>query len=275
MTYRRYIAAILLAIFCSSNTQADTFSIQINYLGADPQYEAAFTEAATIWGGLISEYQNGVVTSASGGSSYGIGDTMNTLYLDADIMAIDGTGGILGFAGPTEIAVDQLGFTLSTDGVMTFDLADVPGLVSNGTFTDVILHEMAHTMGFGTLWTDNDVYVNGSGEFTGAEATSFWASEFGQSGTPDVELGGGSGTANGHWNENNGGSGSTGITDSMGRDMRDELMTGWLNSNSFISEMTVASFVDIGYVKSTAVPEPGSMLVLGLFGTLFFRRKRN
>ncbi|WP_345321324.1 leishmanolysin-related zinc metalloendopeptidase, partial [Novipirellula rosea] len=161
-------------------------------------------------------------------------------------------------AGPTAIGVDSSGFTLATDGLMRFDSADIGGL-SESQIDSLILHEMAHVLGFGTLWTSNNVYVNGSGEFTGANATAAWQSEFGQAGTPDVELGGGSGTANGHWNEPDGGGALSGITDAMGRDLTFELMTGWLNTGSFISEMTVASFRDIGFsAQATSVPEPAA-----------------
>jgi hypothetical protein len=60
-------------------------------------------------------------------------------------------------------------------------------------------------------------------------------------------LGGGAGTANGHWNEVDGGSGLTGIVDGSGNDMRNELMTGWLNTPLFISKTTIASLGDLGY----------------------------
>jgi hypothetical protein len=43
------------------------------------------------------------------------------------------------------------------------------------------------------------------------------------------------------------GTGPTGITDGQGRDMTDELMTGWFNIPSFLSDMTIASFQDLGY----------------------------
>jgi hypothetical protein len=122
---------------------------------------------------------------------------------------------------------------------------------------NVVAHELGHGLGCGSLWGVNNVY-NGNGGFSGANAALAWQNEFGQIGLPDVELDGGAGTAGVHWNENLDGIGLTGIVDSNGRDMQRELMTGWINSNPFISDMTIASFVDIGFTAVVAVPEPSS-----------------
>lgn len=248
------------------------FIINVNYSG-NQAYQPFFIDAANRWQSLISGYQNGFVVGRSSGSTATIGTQLTTLNINASVEAIDGVGQVLGSAGPTATIVDQLNFELASDGLMRFDIADISNLVSSNVFDDVILHEMGHVMGFGTLWTDNGVYVTGSGEFTGTTATSFWQSEFGQTGNPNVELGGGSGTRNGHWNEVDGGAGVTGVRDSLGRDMRYELMTGWLNSDSqgtpFISNMTLGSFVDIGYrANFQAVPEPGSLLCIAMAGGL-------
>jgi hypothetical protein len=174
--------------------------------------------------------------------------------------------------------VFQGGYVLATQGVMQFDLADLAALEVNGVLLTVITHEMAHVMGFGTLWEYNSVYVNGSGQYTGANALAAYQAEFDPSATfVPVELGGGPGTANGHWDEVDGGvvggdDGLTGITNSWGDDMGFELMTGWLNSTgdqpAFISNTTVQSFVDIGYTVSVSlpasVPEPATVWLLGI-----------
>ena len=229
--------------------------LSINYTGPG-QYAPAFNSAKGTLENLLVDYQNGLVVSRSSGSSYTVGQQVSQVFINATVTAIDGVGGILGQAGPTDFVRDILNFTLATDGITRFDSDDVEGLFTSGRLEPVILHEMAHVLGFGTLWTENGVYVSGTGEFTGVRATAAW--------TPDVELDGGRGTANAHWNEVDSGAGLTGIRDTAGRDMRDEIMTGWLNPNPFISNMTVQSFVDIGFTGVTAVLEPGSLALLFL-----------
>src|SRR5690606_13142202 len=39
-------------------------------------------------------------------------------------------------------------------GIMRFDEADMAMLVNNGTLREVILHEMLHVIGIGTMWRD-------------------------------------------------------------------------------------------------------------------------
>ena len=263
--------AVLTSSFCSLPAFG-AFSILIDYTGP-AQFEQEIRDAADIWESLVTGYQDGTVTARSAGSSFMTGQVVDTLFITADLSAIDGAGGTLGSAGPNEIAIDSAGFTLATDGQMTFDSADIMNL-SLSEREALFLHEMAHVMGFGTLWNNNGVYVDGSGEYTGAGGTEFWQSEFGQMGTPDVELAGGPGTADGHWNEVDLGSANTGITDGQGRDLRFEVMTGWLNSGPqlFVSNMTLGSFEDIGF--TTVVPEPSSSLLLAASGLLLLRRRR-
>lgn len=169
----------------------------------------------------------------------------------------DAAGGVLAQAGPTA-AVSQGGFVLATEGIMLFDTADLPHLESSGTFYDVVLHELAHVLGFGTLWEDNGLYL-ASGQYTGSHALNAWQVEFDQPGATfvPVELTGGTGTAHAHWDENHGGVGNTGITQvGTGLDMRFELMTGWLNTPTFVSSTTLESFRDLGFAP---VPEPAEV----------------
>ena len=87
------------------------------------------------------------------------------------------------------------------------------------------------------------------------------------------------GTADGHWNEVDGGAGSTGLVSAIsGSAMAHELMTGWLNTDQpyFISNLTRGSLRDLGYdVALLPVPESGSLLLAGATLCLWvFRRRR-
>jgi hypothetical protein len=204
-----------------------------------------------------------VITGYQGSSS------LAGLTVSATGLAIDGVGGVLGSAA-WDTGVYAGAYAYATTGHMSFDSADINAMIAGGSFTDVIKHEMAHVIGFGTLWALNGVYVNGTGAFTGAHALSTYRTEYKQPAATfvPVELGGGGGTANGHWNEVDGGSGLTGLANGQGRDMAFELMTGWLNEPSYLSRTTIASFQDIGYtvLQAAAVPEPpaGALMLAGL-----------
>ncbi|WP_145026173.1 PEP-CTERM sorting domain-containing protein [Caulifigura coniformis] len=271
-------ASFLMVILASSaRTASAELVINVNFTG-DSQFSAAFDSAAQIWQSRLGGYQNGFVVNRTAGSSYLNGQTVSEVFINAVIAPGDGVGNVLGSAGPSELVLDAAGFYLTTDGAMTFDSFDAQNVLDNGNWENLILHEMGHVLGFGTLWELNGVYdpLGDPSHFTGANAIAAWNSEFGQTGMPDVEQEGGGGTAGAHWNENVNGSGPTGIEDSLGRDMRDELMTGWLNPNSFISDMTVASFIDIGFTGVEAVPEPGTLALSSLaFGAAVVRRRRS
>ncbi|MBC8140355.1 MAG: PEP-CTERM sorting domain-containing protein, partial [Armatimonadetes bacterium] len=92
-----------------------------------------------------------------------------------------------------------------------------------------------------------------------------------------IEQGGGPGTRGGHWAEVTPNVGGT--TDTQGRPLTRELMTGFLNANPYISNMTVESFEDIGYMpRVIVIPEAGTMALLalgaGLLGAVTVRRRK-
>jgi hypothetical protein len=230
-----------------------------------PSQQAVFNAAKATWESLITGWKDTV----------GISSVSITVNLEN----IDGPGNILGSAGP-DTGIITPNYLYTTSGSMTFDTSDIPGL--GAAFGDVVLHEMGHVLGIGTLWSASfatggfvtgrqEVYVNNSGQYTGAYGLAAYNAEFGQSGAfIPVELGGGPGTANGHWNEVDGGAGLTGIVGPQG-DFRNELMTGWLNAPSYISNTTVQSLQDIGF---NVIPEPAPFALVALGGLLMVRRRR-
>ena len=242
------------------------FQISLNYFNPpSPSEAAAFEAAKAVWEGLITGWKETVGISS--------------VTIDVNLSNIDGAGGILGSAGPTT-GVVTTNFLYASSGSMTFDTSDIPSLGS--VFSDVVLHEMGHVLGIGTLWSASaatggavtgrqELYINNSGQYTGAFGVAAYTAEFGQDGAfVPVELGGGPGTANGHWNEVDGGGQLTGIV-GPGGDLRNELMTGWLDAPLFISNTTIQSMQDLGF---NVVPEPASATLLA-FGCILIVRRRS
>ncbi|MGI6415525.1 MAG: SdrD B-like domain-containing protein [Thermoguttaceae bacterium] len=160
---------------------------------------------------------------------------VDDLLIEASTRAIDGVGGILGQAGPTQL---RPGSYLPVLGTMEFDTADVGNLEASGQLDEVILHEMAHVLGFGTIWTQLGL-LSGEGttdpRFIGAAATAEYQAIFSNSETSvPVENTGGAGTQDAHWRETT---------------FDTELMTGWLDPGvpNPISRITAAQFGDLGY----------------------------
>lgn len=258
-TVRLLAAVVALSAAASANA---AFTINLNYSASTTASQQAYFNAAkATWEGVISGYQ-AYAADLSG------------LSISADVTPIDGAGGVLGSAGPNTANI-RSGKYFTASGSMQFDSADVSNMISNGTFGDVVLHEMGHVLGIGTLWTYNGLYTDGTGQYTGVNGLAAYKVEFNQPAATfvPVELGGGGGTANGHWNEGDGGT-ATGITSLYtGKDLRFELMTGWLNAPAFLSSLTRYSMVDLGYTVN-AVPEPTTLAALGGVAVVALRRRR-
>ncbi|UVO51893.1 pre-peptidase C-terminal domain-containing protein [Sphingomonas sp. SUN019] len=210
-------------------TSGGGFDIVIRYTG-DPQYQALFDQAAARWESVIT----GDIPNFNS-SRYGL---IDDLLIDASISAIDGQGSVLGQAGPDEF---RSGSLLPSHGVMQFDSADIASLAGGGSLLGVILHEMGHVLGIGTLW--DSLGLESNFRYTGANALAEYRT---LSGNPNatfvpVENDGGPGTAGGHWEESvfNG-----------------ELMTGFANGSLAMSRMTIASLKDVGYQVDLSQADP-------------------
>jgi hypothetical protein len=68
------------------------------------------------------------------------------------------------------------------------------------------------------------------------------------------------------------GAGNTGRVSSFG-DMRLELLTGWLNTPYYISNTTIQSFADIGFLTDP-IPEPGTLFSFAAGASLIIWLRR-
>lgn len=232
----------------------------VNGSGFTPSQHALLQDAAGQWEQLLPGYQAGI--SISG------------VAINAFAEPFDGAGNTFAEAGPDGLDFQQ-GLFLATSGGMHFDLADLAALEAAGTLHSVMMHEIAHVLGFGTLWSVNGLHVEGSGQYVGSAGVAAFAAEFspGASFVP-VELGGGPASRDLHWNEVDGGLGLTGTTDAHGRDFGNEMMTAWTGPDAaarYLSDTSLRSFEDLGFVT---VPEPSTALLLLLFAAGAVRRRR-
>ena len=125
------------------------------------------------------------------------------------LQPIDGPAGVLGQAGPCFARDDGSPLV----GIMEFDTADLDVLERAGSLDTVILHEMGHVLGFGTLWEREGLLENPSvpgnqgadTHFSGQGARAAFEAAF--SGTftggsiVPVENSGQPGSGDGHWRE--------------------------------------------------------------------------
>lgn len=229
-------------------TPAD-FSIQIRFLGGlTATQRTVFEVAAARWSEIIiGDLPSAVVD----------GETIDDVLIEARGLSIDGPNGVLGRAGPTRL---RSGSMLPVTGVMEFDIGDLARLEADGGLLDVIIHEMGHVLGIGTLWQIQNLLV-GAGSanptYVGQNGMREFSTLIGAQGMTPVPVAntGGQGTRDGHWRETVFGN---------------ELMTGFLNLGlNPLSRLTVGSLEDLGYaVNYTAADAYAlpSALALAMMG---------
>jgi hypothetical protein len=208
-------------------TASAGYNITIEFKGSWTQayYDIFKASADRLTTLIIGELPDVTVYGAKGGPK-----AVDDILITAELGPIDGLYGILGQAGPTAVRTNG---SLPATAQMKFDIADVDAM-GLATFSEVVLHEMAHSLGFGSIWDRLGLVTNGL--FTGPMAVGEYHDMGGTGSGIPVEQDGGSGTAGSHWDEEIFGN---------------ELMTGYINSGeNYFTAMSAASFADLGYVIS-------------------------
>jgi hypothetical protein len=170
---------------------------------------------------------------------------VDDVYIAGVEETIDGRGKVLGSAGPI-LARRINGKYHALSGFMRFDKEDIEWMIAKGLCRGVILHEMGHVLGIGTLWGLNKLHKGNKDRYNRKFAKEEWA-RLGCSGKLPVETGGGDGTAFGHWDE---------------ECLNQELMTRYVDSDMRLSVLTVASFEDMGYGVDYSAADPYDISML-------------
>lgn len=259
MQIKQVWLVLLVALVCMFQL-SDAAYITLKYISNDTTNKAAvqkaFKKAAATWSKIIKTSQTPITfSSATSMKSYcsvdytfSAGSKVKNLVIFVTLTSIDGVGNVLGEAGPCAYTTKN-GYTYPRLGTMTLDSADVDSMVTKGTLQQVITHEMGHVLGFGTLWSNNDL-TSGSSSIT-------YTGEYGVEGYIDVggsssasavpvQSTGSSGTKGSHWDETT---------------FANELMTGWLSSSSSnpLSKLTVNSMRDLGYTVKLSAAQSYSL----------------
>lgn len=209
------------------------FKIEVVYSG-DATYQSYFVAAAQRWAQIIV------------GDLPDVGQ-IDDLKISASVQADDGVGGRLGYARPLLTRSNASG-GLPYTGEMSFDSADMANMVANGSLSGVILHEMGHVLGLGTLWGSKNLLDLTSGFQSGGN--TYYAKYTGAYALSEYKtLPGGNGSATSIPLENNTAVFAGGSLGSHWREsvFNSELMTPAANGSLAISRMTVGSLKDLGY----------------------------
>lgn len=229
---------------------ASGYSIALRFVGGVPpaSQDSIFRAAVARWSRLVVGDQPDVPIDFAAdpdGCYPALHETVDDLVIYVRILTIDGVGGVLGAAGPCLARDDNL---IPAVGVLLLDVADLADLEFKGTLGDVVVHELAHVMGFGeTIWRLKGLFNDDdpSGPvFLGASARAAYAAIVPASVTTflvPLENIGGVGTRNSHWRESVFGN---------------ELMTGFANQVNPLSAVSVAAMRDLGYLANDAIADP-------------------
>ncbi len=218
--------------------------------------QQAFDSAEARWESVvIGELPDVPVNRPVGtcSSTAPINETVDDLLILITLEPIDGVGGVLGSAGPCLI---RSGSNLPIVGRMRFDTADLAAIEASGILEELVLHEMGHVLGVGSLWSMFSLLADPSlsggldPHFTGAGAIAAFDA-IGGSGYAGAKVPaedtGGSGTADAHWRES--------VFDL-------EVMTGWIDPGTNpLSAVTVASLADFGYTVDASAADSFSISV--------------
>lgn len=281
---RRWFAgtavAVLLSGLAPGGLQAAPININLTFLEPGTQTVGSFGDVSPA---AFSDRQKDILQHAADfweDILTGFSDVTRplTTQILMSMDAGDGPGRLLALAS-ADFTETLQGFVRTRVGRVGFDVADfTPGDTRpevEAAFLDTAIHEIAHVMGFGTLWRQNGLL--GSGQtYVGEQAIAAFNTDNGVE-VSDLRLD----EVRAHWSECY----LLALTD-PGCDPNSasdrELMTPYFDGGSTLSAATIAAFRDLGYttidpfsgvglppVPAPAVPLPaGGLLMVSALAVL-------
>ena len=238
------------------------FNIELVFLNSGTtEQDDAFRTSAAKWESIITDdiyafsfADNPASANECVSGQPMISDVVDDVRIYISIRDIDGPQPILGRAGPCYIR------GLSEHpivGMMEFDIYDFDRITDQGLLIPVVLHEMGHVLGIGTIWDNRDLLMNPSAvtpsadtHFKGMHAITAFDDAGGVSYTGGqkvpVENEAGPGSQDSHWREAVFGA---------------ELMSPFVNNGvqNPLSRITIQSLADLGYGVDVSQGEPYSL----------------
>ena len=257
---RAALALTVLLSACNDSTgpggsSGQGFTITVRYVDRTPPAAAvvsAFNVAAAKWRSIIVDSVGSVPVQLAAGacdsSQPAINERVKDLLILVHVREISDTvpgQSILGESGPCLVRDPG---NIPVLGVMSLNSATLTSLAGSGLLDDVVKHELAHLLVFGTVWDLDHLLQDSTTDnpwFSGAEAeAAFHAADprYSDKVVP-VESGGGAGTTLSHWRESV---------------MTNELMTGFIDNPgpNPLSAITIESMADLGYSVDVSQAEP-------------------
>jgi hypothetical protein len=227
-------------------TPVSGFDVQLRFLGdgATPALRESFSRAVARWREIIVADIGTTRLNAAAAECQdwipAVNETINDLVVYVRVTNIDGPNKVVAQASPCYVSSET---KLPIMGFFELDSDDVETMQSRGVLDDVVLHELGHVLGIGTLWNYKRSLLVGAGTdnpyFTGSSARTAFNAAGGTLFTGDavpVENSGSTGTRDAHW---------------RGSIFGAELMQGFAQAGGMpLSRVTIASLADLGYTVS-------------------------
>ena len=244
------------------------FDIQFRFVGtgASPAVRESFLRAAARWREVIvADIGTTRLNTAAGACRDwmpAVNESVNDLLVFVYVAPFDGPDRLVAQASPCLVNAQS---KLPLVGYVELDAHDADSLLARRVLDDVVLHEVGHVLGIGTLWNHRRSLLEGAGSdnpyFTGVNARAAFdavgGALFAGSVVP-VENSGQSGTRDVHWRHSVFGA---------------ELMQGFVEPGGMpLSRVTIASLADLGYTVSFAHADSFSLMAALRVGSAYTAR---